>query len=105
MVFVTDFEDELGDPVPLTMGSNAWESLPSPQNGMDLFKAIRVVGERYLATIDQQRSYFSASVMATAFHILLQPWSADQDAVKQAVAAGQRPVDGSSRSTERSVGG
>ena len=94
MVFDINFKDELGEEVPLAKSSNAWESLPSPQNGRDLFKALKLMGEGDLSKIDQQRSFFSSNVMATAFKEYLQPWVVDRDAVKKAVADG---IAGTSR--------
>jgi hypothetical protein len=91
ILFVTDYRDEQGDKVPLNSRSNVWEHLPSPQSGRELFKAMKISTLDKLFQTDQLHPFFDPYARASVFDVLLQPWAADQNAVKSAVISAQNP--------------
>ena len=103
MVFSPNFKDELGEEVPLGGVSNIWESLPSPSQGRQDFKAIRLVDSKSLLGASQSKNYplLTREVMATVFDTLLQPWIASRSEVMKAVAAKGRPGHSSGEGFER----
>lgn len=94
IVFSTEYLNELNEEVELDSQTNVWEHLPSPQNGRDIFRAMKVSDLDRLFKPDQQQPFFSQRIGGQGFGTLLRPWVAELSKVAEATKRG-----GSSSST------
>ena len=85
IAFSTECLSNLNEEVQLVSQTNVWEHLPSPQNGRDIFRAMKISNLDSLFKPDQQQPFFNQLIGGHGFDTLPRPWAADLSKVTEAM--------------------
>ena len=91
LIFDTDFEDDMGEPVSVSDDSDVWKYMPSLQDGRPSFKSLKVMDKSEIQNHDPSRSILGKNDLQSASDVLLRPFLAEEKAITEATRTDTMP--------------